>query len=122
MPVDFTNKNEKTNIQYLREILNMNMSDTYREEALEFLESVEKEQKNYKEKIVVLEKNYESLIDEEDDEESPDHHYSEWIETGMEPIGWTCSNLAIQGLMETFGNKLQKHGHVKLESFLNCLT
>ena len=120
MAVDFTKKKEKTNIEYLREMLNTNMSDSYREEALEFLEAVEKEQKAYREKITVLETDPESLVDEED-EESSDHHYLEWIETGMEPLGWTCPNLAIQGLMEVLGDKLQKHGHLKIEAHLNAL-
>lgn len=47
------------------------------------------------------------------------------IDTMMGPkevLYWSCDNLAIESLMNTLGDKLQKHGHIKIENLLNALS
>lgn len=108
-----TKKVEKTNVQYLRELI-----EKGHDERMEFLEAVEKELAGKIEKIEELEGELDTS-DSGDDDEEPE--YANTIETDMEPLQWQCGNIAIQSLMETFEEKLHKLGHIQLEAALTAL-
>lgn len=110
-----TTKENKTNIQHLRELLTKG-----HEERIEFLEAVETELKVKKDRIVELEEDLEDAKDNSDDEDS-EMNYENTIDTGMEPLHWSCPNLGIMSMMETFEEKLTKHGHIKMETLLKAL-
>ena|ERR1700721_105977 len=102
MQVDFTKKNEKTNIEYLREMLKTNMSDSYRPEAEEWLDAIAKEMAEKQEKIDELE-------DMESDNE---------VDTGnglKESLKWSCPNLQIHSLMETLEDQLGQTSPLEIE-------
>ena len=110
MPVDFTKKNEKTNIEYLRGMLKTNMSDSYRPEAEEWLDAIAKEMAKKQEKIDELE-DMESY-----DGEEP--QYDNEVDTGnglKESLKWSCPNLQIQSLMETLEDQLGQTSPLEIE-------
>jgi len=100
--------NKKTNIEYLRDCIKGN------EEANEFLDAVIKE-------IKAKDKRVKALEDDCDCDEYEDRSYENTIDTGMEPLEWSCPNLGIISLMETFEEKLEKLGHIRLEAAIKSL-
>jgi chromosome segregation ATPase len=131
----------KTNAQYLRHILdtlgNLMGANNYKE-SIEWLDALEKELSDAKEDGKTA---AERVGDLEADVDTQQERITELagqleefktgeglankIDTYMgenDTLLWDCGNIAIQGLMETFGEKLQKHGHIKMQSFINCLT
>lgn len=100
--------NKKTNLDYLRDCIKGN------DEAVEFLDAVVKE-------IKVKDKRISSLEDDCDCGEYEEMSYENTIDTGMEPLGWSCPNLGIISLMEIFEEKLEKLGHIRLENALKSL-
>lgn len=94
----------KTNVNYLRELIVGQL------EANEFLDAVLID-------IQLKDKKIKELQDEDCDCVD----YDETIETGMEPLNWSCANLGIQSMMESFGEKLKKVGYIKMEEYLKSL-
>lgn len=113
-----TKKVEKTNVEYLRELI-----DKGQEERMEFLEAIENELSEAKDKISELEDQLETCK-EDSVEEDEELEYENTIDVNMGPkdfLYWQCNNIAIQVLMEVFEEKLKKLGHIKLETALNDL-
>lgn len=108
-------KENKTNVQHLRELLTKD-----KEEIIEFLEAVETDLEKRKDKIKELEEDLEDAKDDSGDEDD-EEKYDNTIDTGMEPLHWSCPNLAIMSLMETFEEKFTKYGHIQMELLLKTL-
>lgn len=90
--------NEKTNIEHLRDIINAEMFN--KEEALEFLEAIEKEK-------TALEK---QVDDDFDIEEPP---VLNTIDCGIGEIEWIADNLQLELLMENLEERIKEHGPFK---------
>lgn len=128
---------EKTNIDYLRHILdtlgNLMGPDNYKE-SIEWLDAIQNELDVANEKQKACES---ELTDKEDEiytleekvtslqnqieEEKEERDYEDEIDTGMEPLRWSCGNIAIKSMMEALEEKLPKVGHRKIENILNAL-
>jgi hypothetical protein len=120
----------KNNIDYLRHILdtlgNLMGEDNYRE-SIEWLDAIQDEMiekdglvASHKDEVTVCEEQQTNLRSQLAEFTTGEGLANE-IKTGMEPLFWDCNNIGIQGLMETFGKKLNKIGHIKLESALSSL-
>ena len=121
MPVDFTKK-EKTNYEYLEDILNGN------EEALEFLEGYKQDNDRA---LELLNEEIEELEDEvkckgkELLEIQEEAEYEDEIKTGNGPsesIRWSAPNLAHKTMMEELDSAIGRGIPVqKIENILRSL-
>jgi len=105
---------KKTNIQYLRELISDN------DEAIEWLDAIQdeldesiKDNRYAEERITELRNQLE--------EYKTGEGLANQINTGMETLYWDCNNIAIEGLMEDFGDKLFKVGHIKVHEAISAL-
>lgn len=99
-------KTAKSNIDHLRDILEKyQLEDTT--EAKEFLDAIEKEEIEYKDKISSLKEDM-----EEEEKEEVDLVNSDFV--GLDTINWSLENgnLVIQQKMEYFIEALQKQNAV----------
>lgn len=97
--------NKKTNIEYLRELISDHIGEKNKDEALEFLESIENGYSEMKDKIEEL-------------EDAEDPKYDNEIDVRMganDNLYWKCHNLAIASLMETLGEYINTTSPVELE-------
>jgi chromosome segregation ATPase len=105
--------NKKTNIDYLRDMLDKNMGEPYKDEDLEFLESIEDEVKELEKQVDDKNdeiKSLESDIDEKQTEiNSLENDGPNWevIQAGIGTIEWYSDNIQLQGLMEALEEKLK---------------
>lgn len=114
MPVDFTKKNNKPNTEYLRELINAGITEANMSEALEFLEAIENEQLDAKEKIPDLEDKVEDA-----DEEEPEYDNELDFGNGLkDSLKWSCGNLPVQSLMERLETKLSYLSPYQIEEHL----
>lgn len=97
---------EKTNIEHLRSIIDAEMFN--KEEALEFLDSIESEieqaQSETNSEISKLEEKVEELENEELGNE---------IECGIGKIQWEADNLQLELLMENLEERIKEYGPLK---------
>lgn len=125
-------KKVKTNIDYLRHILdtlgNLMGTDNYKE-SIEWLDAIQEELNAAKEvvtskedEITVLEEEVASLKSELQDAED-DPEYENEIDAGIGYINWESDSLPLQSLMETLDEKLnlKKINPLKIENLLNAL-
>lgn len=123
---------KKTNIDYLRHILNTLgnlMGENNYKESIEWLDAIQEElvaSKNrmtdMEDEITVLENNIDELKNElREAEEEPE--YANEIDAGIGYIKYDADALPLQSLMETLDEKLnlKKISPLKIENLLNAL-
>lgn len=117
MPVDFTNKRkEKTNYEYLRDMLKGN------EEGIEFLEGFDKEMKNI---IEEKETRITDLEIELDAAEGKEPEYDNDTDIGFgfkESLRWSAHNLSVKSMMEELENCFERNlNPQQIEAVLRAL-
>lgn len=125
MSVDFTKDNQKSNYQYLRDLIMIGMAEKQTPEALEFLEAMDNEKlsaiKDREIKIKNLESELEDATDSDDDEEVSYENQLDYGNGLNDSLKWSCGNIAIDSMMDVLAEKLTKYGPVKIEEALSIL-
>lgn len=114
---------KKTNIDYLRDILDKDLKkydESSYDEAIEFLEAIEKEVEDLKESEQEA-KDEAGGLQRELQEIEDDKEYSDIIHAGIGDIEFKADNLALKGVMEALDSALQKTPPVKIEKILEAL-
>lgn len=128
--------NKKTNIDYLRKILDTFgnlMGENNYVESIEWLDAIQSELDVANEKVEVLGKNVEQYKKEasdwEDDYQECNQKLTECQDTqpvgliraGTGDIRWEADNIQLQGLMEVLEEKIKRHTPLKIENILTAL-
>jgi len=108
---------KKTNAEHLRDIIEKNMPESNKDEAMEFVEAMEIEISEKADEVKDLEDEIENI-------EETEPKYDNEVEYGNGPkeaLYWKCDNLAVQSMMEALEDKLAKCGPLKIEQLLNLI-
>lgn len=102
MPVDFTRKDQKSNISYLKDLIQDHMPIPTREEAFEFLEAIKNDQDAAKE----------GFLDDPGYGEEIKKYFAhtgepEKINAGIGYIEYDTDNILLQQIMEALGDLLK---------------
>ena len=110
--------NKKTNIEYLRDIIDMHIGQANKDEALEFLESIETDQSELKDEI----KDLEDKLEYGDDDE-PEYDCEIDVRMGAnDNLYWKCNNMAGKQMMEELGEAIGRGiPLLKIENVLRAL-
>ena len=104
-------QNTKTNIEFLRDIINAEMFN--KEEAIEFLDSIEEEIKELEDKNDDLEMELDSQKDRIEDLENEEWEPEHTINCGIGEIHWSTDNLQLEQLMENLQERISEYGPLK---------
>ena len=116
--------NKKTNIEYLRDIIEKHVGETNKDEALEFLEAIENDYNDLKDEKV----SEETRADEAEtalQNIKDDAEYTSVINTGMgsnDNIRWDAPNISAKTMMEELAEAIGRGVPLlKIENVLRAL-
>jgi len=108
---------KKTNIEFLQDIINAESFN--KEEALEFLDSIQDEQKELQEELDGANDEVKDLEEkitnlERDLSEAEEQEYGFELKCGIGTIEYNSDNLQLQMIMEALGEQISEYGALKV--------